>query len=362
MDKTTVPKAPLPWWAAGLILGLVQVMAVALAGPLGVSTQFVVADAKAINQISPEYASTHPLIGSDKYLKFGDGWYLDVGLIIGAFAAALITRRFKPTQHTIWWQLNQGNSVTKRFITGFLGGILILVGARFAHGCTSGQFASGWAQLSLSVAPFTVAMFACGIFTAGWSIPEPQKFKNREDTIMSPNLISLIIGALFGTALILAGLADPDKIIGTLRLKDFHALRTIAVFVLVGMLGTWILQLAGLAHLSIKPAAIAAVLIGGGLLGVGFGLTGYCPGTGLACVMAGRIDALITVLGMFARRPGLHRHLPHHRRPYRRHRQLRQSHHPRNHRHPCHRLGSRPRRLGHVGTDTNQPQEDQHQC
>ena len=41
-----------------------------------------------------------------------------------------------------------------------------------------------------------------------------------------------------------------------------------------------------------------AVLLGGALLGVGFGLTGYCPGTGLACTVTGRIDALITVLGM----------------------------------------------------------------
>jgi uncharacterized membrane protein YedE/YeeE len=28
-------------------------------------------------------------------------------------------------------------------------------------------------------------------------------------------------------------------------------------------------------------------------------MTGYCPGTGLACAAAGRIDALITVAGMF---------------------------------------------------------------
>ena len=112
------------------------------------------------------------------------------------------------------------------------------------------------------------------------------------------NLIGFIIGVLFGAGLLLGGLAEPDKIIGTLRLKDFHAMRTIAVFVLVGILGTWILEIIGIAHFSIKPAALAGALIGGGLLGIGFGLTGYCPGTGLACAMAGRIDALITVLGM----------------------------------------------------------------
>ena len=116
---------------------------------------------------------------------------------------------------------------------------------------------------------------------------------------MSTEMIGFAVGVLFGAGLLLGGLADPDKIIGTLRLKDFHALRTIAVFVLVGMLGTWILDLFGLAHISPKPAAMLGVLSGGALLGIGFGLTGYCPGTGLACAASGRIDALVTVLGMF---------------------------------------------------------------
>ncbi len=116
---------------------------------------------------------------------------------------------------------------------------------------------------------------------------------------MSTEMIGFIVGILFGAGLLLAGLADPDKIIGTLRLKDFHALRTIAVFVLVGMLGTWILDIVGIAHFSVKPAAILSVMIGGALLGIGFGLTGYCPGTGLACAASGRIDALVTVAGMF---------------------------------------------------------------
>jgi len=117
---------------------------------------------------------------------------------------------------------------------------------------------------------------------------------------MPTEMIGFIIGVLFGAGLLLAGLADPDKIIGTLRLKDFHAMRTIAVFVLVGMLGTWILDLFTVANFSVKPAAMLSVLIGGALLGTGFGLTGYCPGTGLACAAAGRIDAMVTILGMFA--------------------------------------------------------------
>lgn len=112
-------------------------------------------------------------------------------------------------------------------------------------------------------------------------------------------LLPLLIGVLFGANLILSGLADPDKIVGTLRLKDFHAMRVIAVFVLTGMLGTWVLSLLGLANFDIKPAVMVAAAVGGALLGVGFGMTGYCPGTGLACAAAGRLDALVTVLGMF---------------------------------------------------------------
>jgi uncharacterized membrane protein YedE/YeeE len=115
---------------------------------------------------------------------------------------------------------------------------------------------------------------------------------------METTLLGLAIGGLFGAGLYLAGLAEPDKIIGTLRLKDFHALRTIAVFVLVGMGGTWVLAMNGLAHWDIKPATLPSVLLGGGLLGIGFGMTGYCPGTGLSCAISGRFDALVTVLGM----------------------------------------------------------------
>jgi uncharacterized membrane protein YedE/YeeE len=116
---------------------------------------------------------------------------------------------------------------------------------------------------------------------------------------MDINILGFFIGGLFGAALFLSGLAEPDKIVGTLRLKDFHAMRTIAVFVLTGMLGTWFLEMGGVARFDVKPASMLTVAVGGALLGIGFGLTGYCPGTGLACAASGRLDALVTVIGMF---------------------------------------------------------------
>jgi hypothetical protein len=118
---------------------------------------------------------------------------------------------------------------------------------------------------------------------------------------MNFDISGFIVGFMFGMALFFGGLANPDKIIGTLRLKDLHALRVIMLFIIIGMAGVWLLNGAlGIDNFNIKPAYLLSNLAGGALLGIGFGLTGYCPGTGLACAAAGRLDALVTVFGMFA--------------------------------------------------------------
>ncbi len=116
---------------------------------------------------------------------------------------------------------------------------------------------------------------------------------------MGINIVSLIIGIIFGSCLVLAGLADPDRIISALRLKDTHIIRTIIVFLLVSLIGTWILEMLGNIEINNNTSAIAALLIGGLLVGAGMGLTGYSPGTSLAGAASGRIDAIITILGMF---------------------------------------------------------------
>ena len=172
MEQGLVRKTPLPWWAAGLLLGLVQVLAVGLMKPLGVSTQFVVVDTQVLKAAAPEYVEAHGVISKGKYQKLGYGFWLDVGLVAGALLAALAARRFKVRTSTVWWRANRGASMAGRFVTGFVGGVLILLGARWAHGCTSGQFASGWAQLSVSALPFTVTLFGFGMLTARLVYPK----------------------------------------------------------------------------------------------------------------------------------------------------------------------------------------------
>lgn len=166
MNDRTVRKAPLPWWLGGLILGLIMVLAVGLKKPLGVSTQFVIVESIALHRVAPQYAENHPLLSKDKYTQLGYGFWLDVGLVAGALLAAIVTLRWRFRVTTVWWRASHDRSVWRRLWTGFIGGFLILLGARLAHGCTSGQFASGWTQLSVSVIPFTVMMFVAGMIVA----------------------------------------------------------------------------------------------------------------------------------------------------------------------------------------------------
>ncbi len=166
MEGNIVRRAPLGWLVGGLLLGLLQVAAVGLHKPLGVSTQFVVTDSILLKKVAPDYVNAHPLISKDKYQKIGYGWMLDLGILVGAAVAALAVRRWRLRKTTVWWEANQGKSVAWRFACGFIGGVFILFGARLAHGCTSGQLASGWAQLSLAAVPFTVALFGAGMLAA----------------------------------------------------------------------------------------------------------------------------------------------------------------------------------------------------
>ncbi len=171
MNTVSVQRNYLPWWAAGILLGLVQVLAVSLAGPLEVSNPFIAADAKALQHLAPEYAENHPLVSREEYRQFGYGWWFNIGIVIGAIIAVLHLRMWQMRTTTVWWQRNHDAPVLLRMIVGFCGGVFLLLGAGLAHGALSEQFISGWTQLSLSAVPFTVTMLACGMLVAYFVYP-----------------------------------------------------------------------------------------------------------------------------------------------------------------------------------------------
>lgn len=117
---------------------------------------------------------------------------------------------------------------------------------------------------------------------------------------MSPLLSGLLVGVAFGALLFASGLADPRRIVGMLRLSDLWLLKVLVTALGVGMVGIAALSAAGEAHTSIKTLHVLAVAAGGVVFGLGFAITGYCPGTSLAAAAAGRRDALFVIAGGLA--------------------------------------------------------------
>ncbi|MFK5952841.1 MAG: YeeE/YedE thiosulfate transporter family protein [Desulfobacterium sp.] len=111
--------------------------------------------------------------------------------------------------------------------------------------------------------------------------------------------LAIILGILFGFALQRVGATNPQNIINMMRLKDLHLMK--AIFFAIGISSTLLFLLMSIGvidagHLSVKSSYIG-VILGGALLGLGFAVAGYCPGTSLAALADGRKDALFFVGG-----------------------------------------------------------------
>lgn len=114
----------------------------------------------------------------------------------------------------------------------------------------------------------------------------------------------LLFGLLFGFLLSRAGATDPAAIEGMFRLTDLHLFGVIGTAVFVAGLGLHLLGRTGARTVDGRPARITAkpfkpgLVTGGLLFGIGWALTGACPGTSLAQVGEGRWPALFTSGGI----------------------------------------------------------------
>jgi uncharacterized membrane protein YedE/YeeE len=122
---------------------------------------------------------------------------------------------------------------------------------------------------------------------------------------MRTGLVTLL-GAVFGFVLSRARATDYDTIAGMFRLTDLHLMGVIGVAIGTSALGLWVLRRAGNRTLGGEPIGFgpkpwhAGVFRGGLLFGVGWALTGACPGTSLVQVGEGKVVALFTVAGILA--------------------------------------------------------------
>ena len=111
--------------------------------------------------------------------------------------------------------------------------------------------------------------------------------------------LAIFLGTLFGFVLHRVGASNPQNIINMLRLKDFHLMKVILFAVSLSSVFLFFGIETGLinsAHLSVK-SSYWGVIFGGALLGIGWAIAGYCPGTGVAAIGEGRKDAMVFVAG-----------------------------------------------------------------
>ena len=115
------------------------------------------------------------------------------------------------------------------------------------------------------------------------------------------NLVfGFLIGIAFGFVLEQAGFSSSRKLAGLFYGRDFTVLRVFFTAAVTAMVGVIILGYLGLLDtdiIYINPTYLWPAIVGGVIMGVGFVVGGYCPGTSVCGAAIGKIDAMVFVLG-----------------------------------------------------------------
>ncbi|TCO73079.1 YeeE/YedE thiosulfate transporter family protein [Rhodovulum euryhalinum] len=170
----------LNWKIGGPLLGLVFFLAVLLVKPIGVSTQFVVADGILWDRQVPDIitqAADGGWTSSNAYLaKYADeianpvnyNFIFVAAMMGGALLSSLVFGRISLRERMLpdLWRANFSAGWIGRWVIAFFGGMLVLYGARMAGGCTSGHMMSGMMQTAVSGYIFAFGAFLTAFPTA----------------------------------------------------------------------------------------------------------------------------------------------------------------------------------------------------
>jgi hypothetical protein len=120
-------------------------------------------------------------------------------------------------------------------------------------------------------------------------------------------VVALAIGFLFGFVLEQAGFSSSRRLVGVFYGYDLTVLRVFFTAAVTAAAGVLLLAAGGLLDLTaifVNPTWLAPAIVGGVLMGLGFLLGGFCPGTSVCAVAIGKVDAMAfvggSVLGVFA--------------------------------------------------------------
>ena len=115
-------------------------------------------------------------------------------------------------------------------------------------------------------------------------------------------MIAFIIGIGFGYVLEQGGFSSTRKLAGLFYGYDFTVLRVFFTAGVTAMVGVLLLEhfnLLNMKMIYVNPTFLWSALIGGGIMGAGFIIGGFCPGTSVCAAAAGRLDAMFFLAGSF---------------------------------------------------------------
>jgi hypothetical protein len=116
-------------------------------------------------------------------------------------------------------------------------------------------------------------------------------------------LVAFLLGLGFGFFLERAGFGSARKLAAQFYLYDMSVFKVMFTAIVTALLGVTYLGWLGWLDLDLVylvPTHLGPQVLGGLVLGVGFVIGGYCPGTSVAALATGRIDAVVYALGIFA--------------------------------------------------------------
>jgi hypothetical protein len=116
-------------------------------------------------------------------------------------------------------------------------------------------------------------------------------------------MVALALGFGFGWFLERAGFGSSCRLCAQFYLYDMTVLKVMFTAIVTAAVGLWVFSAAGVLDLSsvyLTPTSFGAQLVGGLLLGAGFIIGGYCPGTSVTASATGSGDGMVFVLGFAA--------------------------------------------------------------
>jgi hypothetical protein len=113
--------------------------------------------------------------------------------------------------------------------------------------------------------------------------------------------VYLLIGVLFGAALETGGFGNSMKLAAQFYFKDLTVFKVMFTAIIVACTLVFLSSAIGLLDYNlvwVPPTYLWPGIVGGLIMGAGFIVGGFCPGTSLVAMATGKVDGLFFVLGV----------------------------------------------------------------